>query len=51
MINYIFAGIFTFEFLIKYIGFGNRYFKDPWNVFDVAIVVITLFSIILSRNS
>lgn len=39
------------EFLIKYIGFGNRFFKDSWNVFDMIIVFITLAGIILSHNS
>ena len=46
-INYGFAGVFTVEFIIKYVGFGNRYFKDNWNVFDTVIVAVTLFSIIL----
>jgi hypothetical protein len=45
--NYGFAAIFTIEFLIKYTGFGNRYFRDTWNIFDTVIVVITLLSIIL----
>lgn len=49
--NYIFAGIFTIEFLIKYIGFGNRYFRDRWNTFDMIIVILTLISIIVDQNS
>lgn len=51
LVNYIFAAIFGMEFLIKYIGFGNRFFKDSWNVFDMIIVFITLAGIILSHNS
>lgn len=50
-INYGFAAIFTIEFLIKYIGFGNRYFRDTWNIFDTVIVVLTLFSIILDQSN
>lgn len=45
--NYGFAAIFTLEFIIKYVGFGNRYFRDTWNIFDTVIVVLTLLSIIL----
>jgi len=44
-INYVFAGIFTVEFLIKFVGFGYRYFRDAWNKFDVIIVVLTVISI------
>jgi hypothetical protein len=48
MMNYIFTGVFTAEFIIKYAGFGNRYFKDPWNTFDTVIVMVTLLGILIS---
>lgn len=48
--NYGFAAIFTVEFIIKYTGYGNRYFRDTWNIFDTVIVVLTLFSIILEQS-
>ncbi len=51
IMNYVFAGIFTVEFLIKYIGFGTRYFKDGWNTFDLIIVTVTLLSIIIDQSS
>lgn len=51
VLNYVFAGVFTGEFVVKYIGFGNRYFKDPWSIFDAVIVGITVASIILSQFS
>lgn len=35
------------EFLIKFIGFGYRYFRDGWNTFDMVIVILTLFSIVV----
>jgi hypothetical protein len=38
------------EFLIKYTGFGNRYFRDTWNIFDTVIVALTLLSIILEQS-
>jgi ATP-dependent 26S proteasome regulatory subunit len=50
-VNYIFASIFSLELIMKYIGFGNRLFKDSWNVFDTTIVFVTLLSIIISQNS
>jgi voltage-gated sodium channel type II alpha len=47
-LNYVFAWIFTGEFVFKVIAYGYRYFRDPWSVFDCVIVVITVASIILS---
>ena len=49
--NYVFAGIFTVEFLIKFIGYGYRFFRDGWNTFDMIIVVLTLISILVDQNS
>ena len=46
--NYIFAGIFTIEAIIKLIAFGKRYFKDGWNVFDFIIVIGTFVGLIVS---
>lgn len=43
--NTVFVCIFTGEFAIKIIGFGRRYFKDSWNIFDMFIVILTLVSI------
>ena len=39
ILNYIFTGIYTIEFLIKFIGLKSAYFYDGWNVFDFSIVV------------
>lgn len=49
-VNYIFTGIFVFELIIKLLAFGKRYFKDPWNVFDLVIVVFTIVGIILGYS-
>ncbi|CDW81684.1 voltage-gated ion channel superfamily [Stylonychia lemnae] len=49
--NYAFAGIFTFEVIVKFIAYGKRYFKDGWNNFDIVIVVMTLISIILASTT
>ena len=47
-INYIFAGIFTIEAIIKLMAFGKGYFHDGWNVFDFIIVIGTFAGIILT---
>jgi len=49
-INYVFAAIFTLEAMLKILGYGFRYFKDGWNIFDLVIVVITLVGIILQQT-
>ena len=44
-LDQIILGIFTIEALIKILAEGNRplnYFKNPWNVFDFAIVATCL---------
>ena len=30
IINYIFSGIFIVEMILKLMGLGNDYFKNPW---------------------
>jgi len=49
VLNYVFAGIFAIEALIKLIAFGRRYFLDPWNVFDFIIVIGTFLAIGVSQ--
>jgi len=34
--------IFTAECLIKLVGLRHYYFKNPWNVFDFAVVVMSI---------
>ena len=46
-LNYIFAGVFTIEAMIKIVALGKVYFKDKWNIFDFVVVVATLIGIIL----
>ena len=38
-VNLVFNIIYTFEFIIKLIGFGSDYFSDGWNNFDLIIVI------------
>jgi voltage-gated sodium channel len=50
-VNIIFTVIFAIEFVIKVIGYGNRFFIDQWNIFDMVIVFVTILGIILSSVS
>jgi Ion transport protein len=50
-LNYIFTGIFTAEFFIKIIGYGYRYFRETWNIFDMVIVILTIIGIIIGQAS
>ena len=49
IINYFFLVIFFIEALIKLTGYGLRYFKDKWNVFDFVIVVISIIFIVIQN--
>jgi len=49
IINYIFAGIFTVEAIIKISGLGKHYFKDRWNLFDFIVVLGTAAGIAISH--
>lgn len=44
-INLGFIGIFTAECVMKLIALNWRFFKIPWNVFDIAIVVLSLLGL------
>jgi len=47
--NIVFFGIFFVEMLIKNLGMGPRlYIKDPFNVFDAIIVMVSIIDVILS---
>ncbi|KKB07761.1 ion transporter [Devosia chinhatensis] len=38
----IILGIFVVEIVLRIIAFGPRFFRDPWSLFDFAVVVIAL---------
>jgi len=44
IINISFLTIFTLECVIKLLGLRLYYFKEPWNVFDFVVVVVSLLS-------
>lgn len=41
-INQVFIAIFTVECVMKILGLRIYYFKQPWNVFDFVVVVLSL---------
>jgi len=43
-VNISFLTIFTLECVIKILGLRLYYFKEPWNIFDFVVVVISLLS-------
>ena len=50
--NYVFAAIFTVEFIMKVIGFGFvKYFCSAWNCLDAFIVSVRLFSVLLANDT
>jgi len=42
-----FVGIFTLEFLMKFVALRCNYFKEGWNLFDFVLVIIGLVGLIL----
>ena len=44
-INLIFIAIFTLECVMKLVALNWRYFKIPWNIFDISIVVLSLMGL------
>ncbi len=54
VLDKLIVGIFVLEVIIKILSEGDRpwnYFKDSWNIFDFAIVVISLSEFILPVNA
>ena len=43
-VNIVFITIFTIECVMKLLGFRQHYFKEPWNIFDFIVVVVSLLS-------
>lgn len=41
-LNIFFVAIFTAECVLKIIALRFHYFKEPWNVFDFVIVVLSI---------
>ncbi|NXX83192.1 SCN5A protein, partial [Urocolius indicus] len=48
-INYFFVAVFTMECIIKMLALRHYFFTSGWNIFDLAVVVLSLVSIGLSE--
>lgn len=42
VINQVFIAVFTLECVMKLLGLRLYYFKQPWNVFDFCVVVMSI---------
>ena len=49
-VNTVFISVFTVECLLKIIGLRWYYFKEPWNVFDFIVVVLSILGYYLISN-
>ncbi|KAM9287884.1 sodium channel protein type 5 subunit alpha-like [Cariama cristata] len=49
-INFVFVAIFTGECVIKILALRHYFFTSGWNIFDLAVVVLSLVSIGLSEG-
>lgn len=41
-VNFIFVAIFTCECCLKIFCFRHHYFKDPWNLFDLVVILLSI---------
>lgn len=48
-INLIFICIFTGECVLKIFALRHHYFKNPWNVFDFIVVIISILSNLMTE--
>uniref|UniRef100_UPI00358E9D2A sodium channel protein type 3 subunit alpha-like n=1 Tax=Myxine glutinosa TaxID=7769 RepID=UPI00358E9D2A len=46
-VNIVFIGIFTGECTLKMFALRYHFFKFPWNVFDLVVVVISILGLVL----
>nr|AMD09816.1 sodium channel alpha subunit [Acartia hudsonica] len=47
-LNMGFICIFTTECALKIFALRQHYFKEPWNIFDFVVVILSIFGILLS---
>ena len=42
VIDYTMLGFFVLELLLRIVAHGRQFFRDPWNLFDLAVVGVAL---------
>ncbi|NXI52317.1 SCN5A protein, partial [Chloroceryle aenea] len=50
-INFFFVAVFTMECVIKILALRHYFFTSGWNIFDLAVVILSLVSLGLSQVS
>uniref|UniRef100_A0A146LU77 Sodium channel protein n=2 Tax=Lygus hesperus TaxID=30085 RepID=A0A146LU77_LYGHE len=48
MLNMIFIVVFSSECLLKIFALRYHYFKEPWNLFDFVVVILSMLGLVLS---
>lgn len=46
-VNMVFIVVFTAECVLKILAFRWYYFKEPWNLFDFVVVVLSILGLVL----
>ena len=49
-IDHIMLGFFVLELLLRIVAHGRRFFRDPWNLFDLAVVGIAVLPLPASES-
>lgn len=44
IISSVFATVFAMEILLKLIGLRQHFFRDLWNVYDLLVTIVCIFS-------
>lgn len=48
-LNLVFIAIFTLECLCKVFAMRQYYFREPWNVFDFIVVVLSILGVVMKE--
>ena len=52
IIEIIFVVIYAFEAIFKILGLGTKtYFRDPWNIFDFVIVIVSIIGLAFDEGA
>lgn len=48
-LNLIFIAIFTVESLLKIFAMRHFYFREPWNIFDSCVVILSILGVVMKE--
>lgn len=49
--NYVFIGVFTIEFFLKFYGLGISYFRDGFNLLDLVVVIASYIELLFTSST